>query len=64
MLTYVMGAVMVIGLCAMVGGLIDLSIQVFKYNRWNWDSVGILIMGAVALLVATNLFNFCRHWIY
>lgn len=64
MLTYVMGAVMVIGLIAMVGGLVDLFIQVFKHSRWNWDSVGIFIMGAVALLVATNLFNFCRHWIY
>jgi hypothetical protein len=64
MLVYVMGAVMVIGLIAMIGGLVDLSIQVFKHNRWNWDSVGIVIMGAFALLVATNLFNFCRHWIY
>lgn len=64
MLIYVMGAVMIISLVAMIGSLIDLSIQVFKYNRWDWDSVCIFIMGTVALLVATNLFNFCKHWIY
>ena len=64
MLIGLTGGLMVAGLVVMISSIVDLSIEVFKHKRWEWDCVTVFAVATMTFIIGAYLFNFCRNWIY